>query len=243
MALIHSIESDGNWLFKYRGQVPVVLFVLAVPAVYFNDNAFLTESAMEIVKWSAIAVCFLGFFVRGYTIGSASNHTSGRNREKQVADALNVTGIYSAVRHPLYLGNYFIWIGIVIYIANIYFFLVVSLMYWIYYERIMFAEERFLERKFKDDYLNWSMGVPAFVPSFKNWVKNEHGVSWKASLRREYSGFLSTVFSFLFIDLLRDSFVAEEFVLTERAMIIFGAATAFTLTLKMLKKYTPVLKD
>ena len=80
---------------------------------------------------------------------------------------LNLTGIYATVRHPLYLGNFLIWIGISTYVFNPLFIVIISLIFWLYYERIMFAEERFLERKFKDDYLNWSIGVPAFVPSFK----------------------------------------------------------------------------
>jgi hypothetical protein len=48
MALIHSLEKNGNILFKYRGQIPVVLFLLSIPTVYFtdyhcfNDNSTLT---------------------------------------------------------------------------------------------------------------------------------------------------------------------------------------------------------
>ena len=56
---------------------------------------------------------------------------------------------------------------------NIYFIIIVSLIYWLYYERIMFAEERFLERKFTDNYIKWSEGRPAFIPSFRNYVKIE----------------------------------------------------------------------
>ena len=88
------------------------------------------------------------FWVRSYTIGTTPRGTSGRNTEEQVAEQLNSSGIYSTVRHPLYLGNYLMWIGIVLFTKSISFTIIVSLMYWLYYERIMFAEERFLERKF-----------------------------------------------------------------------------------------------
>ncbi|NQY68243.1 MAG: DUF1295 domain-containing protein [Flavobacteriales bacterium] len=243
MALIHSLETEGNWLFKYRGQVPALLFLVAVPAIYFTDLSYLSEQNLEIIKWFSIVVCVLGFFVRGYTIGSVARNTSGRNRTKQVAEVLNTKGIYSVVRHPLYLGNYLIWIGIVIYISNIYFFLVVSLMYWIYYERIMFAEERFLEGKFGDDYLNWSKGVPAFIPKFSLWEGKGNGVSWKATLRREYSGFLSTVFGFLFVDFLRDSFLQNKLVITEKSIMIFSITLVITLALRTLKRNTSLLKD
>lgn len=102
--------------------------------------------------------CFCGLIafgsdIRAIAIGTSNKNTSGRNTKQQVAEALNTKGIYSTMRHPLYVGNYFMWIGIVAYTGNIWFVVLVSLAFWLYYERIMFAEERFLERKFGEDYV------------------------------------------------------------------------------------------
>lgn len=97
---------------------------------------------------------FVGFLIRFYTIGTTPHGTSGRNTKQQVAEVLNSTGIYATLRHPLYLGNYLIWIGIVTYVFNPLFILIISLIFWLYYDRIMFAEERFLEKKFGDEYLD-----------------------------------------------------------------------------------------
>ena len=175
MALIHSFEKSGNKLFRYRGQIPMILFILSAPAIYFTDYSLFFEN--ENYRWilliTSALISLSGQVIRAIAIGTSSKHTSGRNTKEQVAEALNTTGIYSTLRHPLYLGNYFMWIGIVLYVGNIYFFLVVSLLFWLYYERIMFAEERFLERKFGDSYMNWSLKVPAFIPSFKNYEKND----------------------------------------------------------------------
>ena len=103
--------------------------------------------------FTAISFSVLGFLVRFYTIGTTPKGTSGRNTKEQVADVLNSSGMYSMVRHPLYLGNYLIWLGISLASFNIYFAVIMSLLFWLYYERIMFAEERFLERKFGDDFI------------------------------------------------------------------------------------------
>src|SRR5690606_16618775 len=151
MALVHSLENNGNKLFRYRGQIPVVLFLLSIPVVYFTDYQFL--NVWNYLDWILLVICalvsFSGQVIRAIAVGTFNKNTSGRNtKEGQVAEALNTKGIYSTVRHPLYLGNYFMWIGIVMYTYNIYFVLIVSLLFWVYYERIMFAEERFLERKF-----------------------------------------------------------------------------------------------
>ncbi len=206
MALVHSLENNGNKLFKYRGQIPVFLFILAIPVVYFSDVSFITnnEKLFYLFTGVAIGMSILGQVIRAIAIGTSNKNTSGRNTKEQVAEALNTKGIYSTVRHPLYLGNYFMWIGIVFFTFNIWFIVTVSLLFWVYYERIMFAEERFLERKFGDSYVNWSNTIPAFWPSFKNYEKSPIPFSMKTIMRREYAGISATMLGFIFIAFLRE---------------------------------------
>lgn len=243
MALVHSFEKTGNFLFKYRGHFPLALFIIAIPVLYFTDYSFLNETWYYILTGFAILVAVTGFLFRAIAIGTAQKNTSGRNRDKQIADALNTTGIYSTCRHPLYVGNYLMWIGIVIYAFNIWFVVLTSLLFWIYYERIMFAEERFLERKFGEDYVNWSMKVPAFFPSFKNYKKNTVPFSLKTILRREYSGVTATILSFLFIDLFRDAFILGRFEYQWKYGITAAVAILISLVLRSLKHYTKVLHE
>ena len=243
MALLHSFEKSGNFLFKFRGQLPVILFLMAIPAVYFTDYEFLDfHPALKIsLTIAAGLISFLGQYIRAVAIGTSNKHTSGRNTKEQVADALNTKGIYSTVRHPLYLGNYFMWIGIVLFTFNIWFFLVTSLLFWIYYERIMFAEERFLERKFGQDYLNWSLQVPAFIPSHKNYIKTEIPFSMKTILRREYSGITATIIGFVFVDFLRNWFSTGKIEFTIGQISWFVGALLFSLILRTLKHKTKIL--
>jgi protein-S-isoprenylcysteine O-methyltransferase Ste14 len=245
MALIHSFESSGNWLFRYRGQIPVVLFLLAIPVIYVTDYSCFAD--YEWGYWAllgvASAVSFLGLLIRAIAIGTSNKNTSGRNTKEQIADALNTRGIYSTMRHPLYVGNYFMWIGIVIYTMNIWFVLLVSLAFWLYYERIMFAEERFLERKFGQDYLDWSLKVPAFIPSFKHYEKTDIPFSLKTILRREYSGITATILGFLFIDFLRDWFVSREIVMHNYYWVVLIIAFGISLVLRTLKHNTKLLYE
>jgi protein-S-isoprenylcysteine O-methyltransferase Ste14 len=245
MALIHSFESSGNWLFRYRGQIPIILFLLAIPVIYFTDYRCFDEydwGYWALLSLSA-AVSFLGLLIRAIAIGTSNKNTSGRNTKEQIADALNTKGIYSTMRHPLYVGNYFMWIGIVIYTMNIWFVLLVSLAFWLYYERIMFAEERFLERKFGQDYLDWSLKVPAFLPSFKHYEKTDIPFSMKTILRREYSGITATILGFLFIDFLRDWFVSGEILLYNYYWIVLIIAFGISLVFRTLKHNTKLLYE
>lgn len=243
MALVHSFEKNGNTLFKYRGQIPVFLFLASVPVIYFTNYQWIKDNPdLELILLITFGlVSFAGQTIRAIAIGTSNKHTSGRNTQEQVAEALNTKGIYSTVRHPLYLGNYFMWIGIVMFTYNVWFVIIVSLLFWIYYERIMFAEERFLERKFGESYINWSMKVPPFWPSRKNYEKSEIPFSMKTILRREYSGVTATIIGFVFIDFIRDWFENGTIVWKMNHAIIIGIALAITIVLRTLKHNTKVL--
>ena len=229
MALIHSFEKSGNTLFRRRGPMPVILFILAVPVTYFTNYSYLSNGITIALSISAVVISIIGFLIRAYAIATTPKGTSGRNTKEQVAESLNTSGIYSVVRHPLYLGNYLMWIGIVMFTFNIYFFFIVSLAFWLYYERIMFAEERFLEKKFGDVYLDWSKTVPAFIPSFKNYKKKEILFSFKSVLRREYSGVLATALGFAFIDLLRLYFIEKR--IEWQRVSVYAVIVAFLLVI------------
>ena len=243
MALLHSFESSGNFLFKYRGQLPVILFILAVPAIYVSPYGDMNAETLKIVKILSIALSVGGFLFRAYAIGTTPKGTSGRNTKEQVATVLNSTGIYSIVRHPLYLGNYFMWIGIVVFTANFSFFVIASLLFWLYYERIMFAEERYLEKKFGQEYLDWSLKAPAFIPAFSKFIPSSTTFSLKTVLRREYSGVLATVISFVFVELLRNYFMYHRIVLGDKYVLVLIATAVTALSLRTLKHSTNLLSE
>ena len=241
MALINELEKQGNFLFKYRGQFPVVLFILAIPFLYFTDS---TQPLLaENYTFIAIALSVVGFLIRAYTIGTTPRGTSGRNTKEQVAEVLNSTGIYSVVRHPLYLGNYFMWIGIVVFTFNWYFVFVVSLLYWVYYERIMFAEERFLERKFGQQYIDWASKLPAFIPNFSQFKRSDISFSLISVMRREYSGVLATVIGFAFVMVVRNFFAGELVLISDTWIYILAIFTITSLILRTLKRSTSLLDE
>lgn len=243
MALIHSFETEGNFLFRYRGQIPIALFITAVPVIYFTNYTQKPDWYKTVLTTIAVLLSIFGFVIRAYTIGTTPRGTSGRNTKEQVAEQLNYSGIYSMLRHPLYLGNYLMWIGIVLYTFNIAFVVIVSLAYWLYYERIMFAEERFLERKFGHQYLEWSMKAPAFIPSFKKYIPSSIPFSFKSVLRREYSGVLATVVGFCFVDVVRNYFILTTWKINTVLIITLLLSAILALVLRSLKHYTKILKE
>ena len=129
MSLEQSLIKQGSFLFKYRGQFPILLFLLSIPFIYLSSFSAFNEKSILIFNSIAGFITVLGFLIRFYTIGTTPKITSGRNTKKQISYTLNTLGIYSIVRHPLYLGNYLIWLGIAIYSYNIEFIILMSLLF------------------------------------------------------------------------------------------------------------------
>ena len=90
------------------------------------------------------------------------------------------------------------WLGPAILSGNFWFVVAFTLSYWVYYERIMYAEEQFLRNKFGSIYTDWSNKVPAFVPNFKNFIKADLSLSWKKVVRKEITG-IFVLFAIFFV--------------------------------------------
>ena len=240
MSLVEEFDKKGNWLFKYRSFLPVVLYPLATLVLLFDNSQDLKLSELS---WSIIclSISLLGLLVRILVIGFMPKGTSGRNTKEQIANTLNSKGIYSVIRHPLYLGNYLMWLGIILYVNNFWFTIVCSLLFWLYYERIMFAEEQFLKGKFGDQYLKWSLTAPPFFPKLKGWVNADLEFSFKNVLKREYNGLVATGISFAYLNVLKNYLATKEFHITNFWLYTFSITFLLFIILRTLKKKTKIL--
>ncbi len=248
MALQEEMEKQGNWLFKYRSYLPLIILLIGLiifihteihPQRYsIRDTPYETYYEMF-----ALFISLIGQFIRVYTVGYSAKNTSGRNTKVgQIADSINTTGVYSIVRHPLYLGNFFMWFGIAMLTTNLWFIIVFILLYWIYYERIMFSEEQFLRRKFGKEYLEWSENIPAFIPKLKDFKKPDYPFNWKKVLRNEKNGIFAVFFVFCFFDILDE--VINKTSHYNYFLIVMTLITAVAyVVLKYLKKRTILLNE
>ena len=242
MTLSEDFERSGNWLFRWRGYLPLLalaLLIARLPGYRCLLDDPVLDRAWELL---CLAVATLGLAVRAHVIGHTPRNTSGRNAREQRADSLNTTGLYSVVRHPLYLGNFLIFLGTVGFVHDPWPAAVCLLGFWLYYERIMFAEEAFLRAKFGDAFLEWAAGTPAIVPNPRRWRAPELPFSLRNVLRREYNNFFSVVLAMFLLDVISDSVVEGRLALGQFWPPALATGFVIWLALRTLKRRTNLLR-
>lgn len=243
MSLRNEFEKSGAWLFCHRS----FLALAGVPIIAAGLNSFTYPGGSHLLDelWNAVCllVSFSGLAVRVLTVGYVPRGTSGRNSRAQVARTLNITGMYSLVRHPLYLGNYLAVLGAAMFFHVLWIIVVATCLYALIYERIMFAEESFLRERFGEAFERWAEVTPAIMPRLRLWRPPALPFSWRTVLRREYTGFFVVTNAFFLLEVAGDS-IAEGRLRIDWPWVILAVCGATVyLTLRSLKKRTRLLHD
>lgn len=248
MALLDTLVRSGDWLFVRRSYLPVALFAPVLLELGTSHAAALR--ALSPPWW---ALCFgistLGLLIRVLAVGHAPAGTSGRNTHGQVAEVINTTGLYSLVRHPLYVGNTLMWLGPALLPGSWLLAALVLVLVMLFYERIMAAEEAYLDARFGDAFRAWASTTPAVWPfplarrggGASRWVTPALPFSWRTAARREYSGLLGMIATFAVLELVARLVATGRPGLSREGTAILVAGTLVYLVLRTLKRHTRVL--
>lgn len=190
MTLKDQMAEQGQWLFRWRSYLPLVLLVLALTVLVTPGDFKQLLGNRLVFVWDVMCfvVALIGLALRCYTAGHVAGGSSGRNSFGQEALALNQTGMYSLTRHPLYFANFVVFLGIVLLLKSATFALFAIAAFFLFYERIMLGEEKFLNEHFGEEYRNWASRTPAFFPRVEKWVPPALPFVWQTALVREYHG-------------------------------------------------------
>jgi protein-S-isoprenylcysteine O-methyltransferase Ste14 len=236
MKLIDRLTDTGSFLFRWRSYVPLLLLPVFVAS--FSGRRYAVDSAAVRLAWEA--VCFLvamaGLAIRVFTVGTAARGTSGRNTRAQKAEVLNTTGLYSILRHPLYVGNALIALGVSGLSRTWFLPVIVALAALVYYERIAACEERYLEAKFGDEFRRWADRVPAMIPAFSKYRAPALRFSWRVALGREFYALCLITTLFSVIRVVDRYSVTGYLALDAESTVLFLVGVAVFAILRVLKK-------
>ncbi|MBL8916343.1 MAG: hypothetical protein JNM17_36925 [Archangium sp.] len=180
------LDKAGGVFFRARSFLPLPLIYLVVAEswdshVHPGMGGAGVDEALNVV---GLVLCLFGAVIRFTTVGLVPAGTSSQSR-KMNGLALTTTGPYSVVRHPLYLGNLFITLGLLC-IAHEPWAYAVGLAYWLLsHLLIVRAEEQLLRAQHGAAFDDWSRAVPGWFPSFSKWKKSGEAFGWKRAVQRE----------------------------------------------------------
>jgi protein-S-isoprenylcysteine O-methyltransferase Ste14 len=234
-------ESTGNWLFRRRSYLPIVCFIAIFVSLSHFKFPYGSHRLDQLWEAFCLTISMSGLAIRILTVGCIPQGTSGRNTKKQKACILNTTGMYSLVRHPLYLGNSMIWLGVSLFARIWWLTLILLLTYWLYYERIIFAEEEFLRRRFGREFIDWAEQTPIFLPQFNSWKKPTLPFSILRVLRREHSTLFLIIVLFITMEEAASLITTGSLESDLMWFILFGMGLAQYMLFSMLKRHTKLL--
>jgi protein-S-isoprenylcysteine O-methyltransferase Ste14 len=242
VTLAEQMSHAGDFLFRWRSYLPLALAPLLAAGVLGAPAPLGAGPGERAWQVACALIAAAGVALRMYTVGTAARGTSGRNTRGQKAASLNTTGPYSVVRHPLYVANYVIALGLSLFPRAWFVPVILSLAAVLYYERIAVREEEFLEARFGPDFRAWAAAVPAFVPALRGFRPAARRFSWKTALVREHYAIFEVTALLFLLEVGLGWTRAGQPSLDPIWTTIFGLGAVLFVTIQILKKRTRVFR-
>lgn len=184
----------GDWFFKNRSWTP--LPVIALVFLFFRPRNLGGMNGM--INAIGIGISLIGETIRMLAVGYSLSGTSGREAYFR-ADGINTRGIYSITRNPLYIGNFFIFLGLLVVYSNLFALLFFMPFLVIQYTFIILSEEQFLSRSHGLQYEQYRHLTPRVLPRLKNFKMPATGFDGRKVLFKENDSVFNLLLMLLLI--------------------------------------------
>lgn len=235
------LDRFARVLFRFRSLTPLPVLVTAM-VLSWREHIFagLGGATVDLaLNFLGVALGLVGSAVRFTTAGFEPTARSQTKRFN--ASALHTGGVYGLVRHPLYLGNALITLGLSLVLHRAVGYLLVLPAFSIEYALLIRAEERLLHETFGASWETWAKEVPRFLPRLSGFgAFAGRPFDWRAALRREMNPFVAWGLSALV--LLEWEWWAREQLTEGRSLVVqvgVGALLGLVIANKVWKKVQP----
>jgi protein-S-isoprenylcysteine O-methyltransferase Ste14/uncharacterized membrane protein (DUF485 family) len=191
------------------GSIPILLF-----CSHMNDRSF---------QWGTVLV-LIGELIRFWALGFV---------EKK-GQKLAMSGPYAFVRNPLYVGNFFLGLGVVVIVWN-WIVLVIFLAGFLgIYSGTIRGEEKHLREMFGKPYEDYCKNVPSFLPRLTPYAApEEDSFLWRRIIKHhEYITVAGIFLMLMMIQLYDKLFLAKKPAAEEMPLIIATGILVLALVLE-----------
>lgn len=233
------LHRTGDWIFRWRSYLPLAILVFVIAEV----GAAYAGGASRARPWELVvlAIGLSGLAIRLYVAGHVPHGTSGRNTRGQEAARLNTSGLYSVMRHPLYLGNFLVWMGLAVFPHRLWVAMAVAVAFWCIYTPVMAREDRWLRDTFGPEHERWAAMTPAMLPRLDLWRAPALPFCWRTAMRREHAGFFAFVAAVTALVIVADLASRHGLQVSWIWYSLFALSLLAYLVLRHLKRRTRVL--
>ena len=191
------------------GSIPILLL-----CSHMNDRSF---------QWGAVLMV-IGEMIRFWALGFM---------EKK-GQKLAMSGPYAFVRNPLYVGNFFLGLGVTVIVWN-WIVLVLFLVGFLgIYAGTIRGEEKHLQEMFGQTFVDYCKNVPAFLPRLSPYdAPSKDAFLWsRITKHHEYITVMGIALILILIRLYSKIFLAKESVADEKYLIAAGVIVVLALILE-----------
>jgi protein-S-isoprenylcysteine O-methyltransferase Ste14 len=243
MRILDRFVRDGDRLFRWRSYFPLLMAPVLLVGLLTSVPPFASATQERFWEVFSVLVALAGLGVRVWAVGSGPAGTSERSTVNPRASELRTSGPYSVVRHPLYLANGLMALGLALFPGIWYLPVILVLSTLLYYERIAAREEAFLIETFGPVFDAWAVRVPAIVPSMASYVKATTPFSWKKVARHEFHGLMVIAAGAFVLDGAQESLRAGRWMVDEIWLWFFAASAVIFVVMTAVKKGTRLLES
>jgi len=156
----HRGDLTGEYAFGDMGQLILLVIFLIVwiaDSFAFKYSTFLTQYLSNYMR---VPIALIVLVISGLLAWAGLKIVFGETREEP---QVITTGVFSIVRHPIYLGSILLYLGFILLSLSL-----LSILVWfviiIFYYMISRYEEKLLTQRFGSIYEEYKKKVPMLLP-------------------------------------------------------------------------------
>ena len=179
-----SLERQGSSPRQWRFLLIALLTPFAIVA--FLNSGWMTQSlgpwGEEFWDFFCLSIAILGLGIRGTIAG----YDQGIDIESKSSVArLDVSGLYSIIRHPVYIANFLVLLSGILLFKSAIFTALAAVVAFLYYERLTLTREKLLLQIHGAAFETWAERTPAFLPKISQWKTPTETFSLRLAIQRE----------------------------------------------------------
>lgn len=205
--------------FKFK-KIRILLAWIGAPLLLIHSH--LTPASF----WAGTALMLLGEFIRLWALGYIER------KGKQ----LTISGPYAYCRNPLYVGNFFLGLGVVVISSNVIIFFIFLIGFAILYRGTIRHEQTELRERFGKVYDDYRQNVPGIFPRLTPYAVPEKAAFQWANLvkHHEYVTVIALPLILCGIHLYDTLILQKQSLASQTGLLIVAAALTILLALERL---------